>query len=104
MNATLSFNGLLTGYPELFSGLQAPASIDKDSVVNALLLDTMELEVLIPNPKIMQQALSIYSVQMLPSWTRYAHAMGLDYTRWILITTPANCSTGGRTTAPGHRT
>lgn len=79
MHATLSFNGMLNVYPDLFSGLQVPASIDKNSVVNALLLDTMELEVLIPNPKIMQQALSIYSVQMLPSWTRYANAMGLDY-------------------------
>lgn len=79
MHATLSFNGMLNVYPDLFSGLQVPTSIDKNSVVNALLLDTMELEVLIPNPKIMQQALSIYSVQMLPSWTRYANAMGLDY-------------------------
>lgn len=79
MHATLSLNGMLNVYPDLFSGLQVPESIDKDSVVNALLLDTMELEVLIPNPKIMQQALSIYSVQMLPSWTRYANAMGLDY-------------------------
>ena len=79
MHATLSLNGMLNVYPELFSGLQVPASVDKDSVVNALLLDTMELEVLLPNPEIMKQALSIYSVQMLPSWIRYAMALGLEY-------------------------
>ena len=79
MNATLSLNGMLNVYPELFSGLQVPASVDKDSVVDALLLDTMELEVILPNPEITQQALSIYSVKMLPSWTRYAVAMGLEY-------------------------
>lgn len=79
MHATLSLNGMLNVYPDLFSGLQVPATVDKDTVVNALLLDTIEFEVLIPNPKIIQQALSIYSVQMLPSWTRYALALGLEY-------------------------
>ena len=79
MYATLSLNGMLNVYPELFSGLQVPASVNKDTVVNALLLDTMELEVLLPNPEIMRQALSIYSAQMLPSWTRYAMALGLEY-------------------------
>lgn len=79
MHATLSFNGMLNVYPNLFNGLQVPATVDKDTVVNALLLDTIELEVLIPNPKIIQQALAIYSAQMLPSWTRYALALGLEY-------------------------
>lgn len=79
MNATLSFNGLLTGYPELFDDLKVPDSVSKETVCNQLLLDTLELEVLYADGPTMRRALSVYSETMLPSWTRYAAALGLDY-------------------------
>lgn len=79
MHATLSFNGLLTGYPALFDDLQVPASVSKDAVCNQLLFDTLELEVIYADGPTMQRALSVFSETMLPSWTRYAAALGLDY-------------------------
>lgn len=79
MHATLSFNGLLEGYPQLFDGLVVPDTVDKDTVVNNLLLDTMELEVMISSGPVMARALSVYSAKMLPSWARYAKAMDLEY-------------------------
>lgn len=79
MHATLSFEGLLIGYPALFDGLQVPAAVKKEDVVNNLLLDTMELEVMISSGPVMARALSVYSAKMLPSWTRYAKALGLEY-------------------------
>lgn len=79
MNATLSFNGLLTGYPELFDDLKVPDSVSKDTVCNQLLFDTLELEVLYEDGPTMRRALSVYSETMLPSWTRYAAALGLEY-------------------------
>lgn len=79
MHATLSFNGLLAGYPELFDDLKVPDSVSKDTVCNQLLLDTLELEVLYADGPTMRRALGVYSETMLPSWTRYAGALGLKY-------------------------
>lgn len=79
MHATLSFNGLLAGYPELFDNLQVPDSVSKEAVCNQLLFDTLELEVLYTDGPTMQRALGVFSETMLPSWTRYAAALGLDY-------------------------
>lgn len=79
MHATLSFNGLLAGYPTLFDDLRVPDSVSKESVCNQLLFDTLELEVLYTDGPTMQRALGVFSQTMLPSWTRYAKALGLDY-------------------------
>lgn len=79
MNATLSFNGLLAGYPELFDDLKVPDNVSKETVCNQLLFDTLELEVLYADGPTMRRALGVYSETMLPSWTRYAVALGLNY-------------------------
>lgn len=79
MHATLSFNGLLAGYPALFDDLKVPESVSKDAVCNQLLFETLELEVLYADGPTMQRALGVFSETMLPSWTRYAAALGLDY-------------------------
>ena len=79
MHATLSFNGLLAGYPELFDDLKVPDSVSKETVCNQLLFDTLELEVLYADGPTMRRALGFYSETMLPSWTRYAAALGMNY-------------------------
>lgn len=79
MHATLSFNGLLAGYPELFNDLKVPDSVSKETVCNQLLFDTLDLEVLYADGPTMRRALGVYSETMLPSWTRYAEALGLKY-------------------------
>lgn len=79
MHATLSFNGLLAGYPTLFDDLKVPDSVSKEAVCNQLLFDTLELEVLYADGPTMKRALGVFSETMLPSWTRYATALGLDY-------------------------
>lgn len=79
MNATLSFNGLLSGYPELFDDFKVPDSVSKETVCNQLLFDTLELEVLYADGPTMRRALGVYSETMLQSWSRYAEALGLEY-------------------------
>lgn len=79
MHATLSFNGLLARYPKLFDDLKVPDSVSKETVCNQLLFDTLELEVLYADGPTMRRALGVYSETMLPSWTRYAEALGLKY-------------------------
>ena len=79
MHATLSFNGLLVGYPNLFDDLKVPDSVSKETVCNQLLVDTLELEVLYADGPSMRRALGVFSETMLPSWVRYAKVLGLDY-------------------------
>lgn len=79
MHATLSFNGLLAGYPELFDDLKVPASVSKEAVCNQLLFGTLELEVLYADGPAMKRALGVFSETMMPSWNRYAAALGLNY-------------------------
>ena len=79
MHATLSFNGLLARYPQLFDDLKVPDNVSKDAVCNQLLFDTLELEVLYADGPTMRRALGVYSETMFPSWTRYAEALGLKY-------------------------
>lgn len=79
MHATLSFNGLLARYPQLFDNLEVPDNVSKDAVCNQLLFDTLELEVLYADGPTMRRALGVYSETMLPSWTRYAETLGLKY-------------------------
>ena len=88
MHSTLSFNGLLTAYPELFDELKVPISVSKEAVCNQLLFDTLELEVLYADGPTMRRALGVYSDTMLPSWTRYAVALVLNMTPWRPMTEP----------------
>ena len=84
MHATLSFNGLLARYPKLFDDLKVPDSVSKETVCNQLRFDTLEVEVLYADGPAMRRALGVYSETMLPSWSRYATALGLDYD--VLVT------------------
>ena len=79
MNATLSLAGMMSRYPTLFDDIVLPNQADRETVLNRLLLDTIELEVMISSGPIMQEALGVYSKSRLPSWTKYAEALGLDY-------------------------
>lgn len=79
MNATLSLAGMMSRHPTLLDDIVLPDQADRDTVLNRLLLDTIELEVMISSGPIMQEALGAYSKSRLPSWTRYAKALGLDY-------------------------
>lgn len=83
MNATLSLAGMMSRYPTLFDDIVLPDQADRDTVINRLLLDTIELEVMISSGPIMQEALGVYSKSRLPSWNKYAEALGLDYDPFV---------------------
>lgn len=61
----------LYNYDEsLFDNLVLPEGIDKDTLVNNLLLDTVSQEVLYADPDIMKQAIGMWSKKELPVWQR----------------------------------
>ena len=110
MNATLSLAGMLAAQPTLFDNLVLPEQADRETVINRLLLDTMELEVLISSGPVMQQALGVYSKSMLSAWKRYANALGLNYDPLAADdttetnTTTSNASTTGTNTGSDSTT
>ena len=72
MSRKMTMNLLsLYNYDEsLFDNLVLPEGVDKDTLVNNLLLDTVSQEVLYADPDIMKQAIGIWSKKELPVWQR----------------------------------
>lgn len=79
MQASVSFMGLYSYDPAIFDDLQLPTGIDRETLVNNLMVETAELEVLQPDPVIIKTVLGWFSRKRLPQWQRVADAYGLDY-------------------------
>lgn len=82
MQATLSLMGLYNFYPELFDGFNFPTKWtveDQDNFINKLLFDTAELEILYPEPIIMNTAMKTWSRAMLPNWDKLYDTTQFDY-------------------------
>ena len=59
MKSSLSILGLYQWDNTLFDPMTVPAGVDKQAVVNNILMDCAELEVLYSNPDTMKTAISI---------------------------------------------
>ena len=79
MQASVSFLGLYSYDPTIFDDLQLPTGIDRETLVNNLMVETAELEVVQPDPGIVKVVLGWFSRKRLPQWQRVADAYGLDY-------------------------
>ena len=79
MQASVSFLGLYSYDPTIFNDLQLPSGIDRETMLNNLMVETAELEVMQPDPGIIKIVLGWFSRKRLPQWQRVADAYGLDY-------------------------
>ena len=70
MRATLSLLGLYEADPDLFMGLSVPDGVDKQNLIDLLLLDTAELEVLYTSPSLMKMAIRQWAKKELPVWQK----------------------------------
>lgn len=88
--ATISIYGLSRMYEgsgTIFDELMLPTQFSDPTVItNRLLLDTMELEVLYPDPDVFKEALGIYSKSRIPSWQKLADDMYHAYDPFINFT------------------
>lgn len=64
---------------KLFDQLQLPDKIDKQTLVNNLLLDTAELEVIYPDPDILKAAIGAWSASRLHTWEKVCEVLYLEY-------------------------
>lgn len=76
---TISVLGMWQFNNALFDKFTVPAQIDKQEVVDAILLECAELPVVYTNWDILQGAIGLLSKRRLHSWERMATALFEDY-------------------------
>ena len=69
-NDFLSIYGLYLYDVTLFDLFQVPAGVNKDTLVDNLVIECAELEIIYPDAKFMKLALGAWSKKELPSWTK----------------------------------
>ena len=63
----------------LFDDIVIPASIDKDTLVNSILLESAEFEVLYSNPSFMHQAIQLWFRKWNRTFTKWMEVLELKY-------------------------
>lgn len=79
MRSKLSVLGIYNYDSQIFDQLELPEGVDKETVVNSILLECADLEVLYPVPVVLQTAIGLWSKSMLPSWQRQYKAIMAEY-------------------------
>lgn len=76
----IGFHNYMLSYNDnLFSKLVLPASIDKDTLVNNILLRGGEFETLHNNPYFIQDAIGVWSKKWERTFTKWVDALSIDY-------------------------
>ena len=83
--ATMSILGLYNWDNTLFNGMILPASIDRDVLVDNILMECGELEILYTNPDFMKEAIGRWSLRRLHAWTKLETVLYEDYDPFINI-------------------
>lgn len=79
MQAKLSLMGLLAWDDSLLSAISLPAGIERAAFEDMLILETAELEILIPRPDILKRLLRSWSTSRLHSWERLYSSTVQEY-------------------------
>lgn len=77
--AWLSALGLYRWSPETFDGFQVPDGLDRDNVLQTILLETAELEFLYPEPETAAAAIELWTKAELPIWTELQKTKEYEY-------------------------
>lgn len=79
MRSYLTIFGMAAANPHLFDGLDVPEGIDKQTVVDNILLEGMDLEVLYADPVFLQSAISVWAAKQLPVWEHLYETTQYEY-------------------------
>ena len=79
MNSTISILGLWTADNSIFDDMQLPEALDRETVINAILLKCSELETLYTDPEFMKNALRIWSGYRIIVWDALYKTTQFDY-------------------------
>lgn len=79
MKAWLSILGLYNYDNSIFDLFVVPDGMNKELIINNILLECAEMEIIYPESDIMKNAIGLWSNKQLESWTRMYKAMQLEY-------------------------
>lgn len=79
MNSTLSILALYNADNTLFDDMSLPEAIDRETVVNGILLTCSQLEILYPDPDYMKNALRIWSSYRISVWQALYETTQYEY-------------------------
>jgi len=79
VKAWLSILGLYNYDNSIFNLFVVPDGMDKELIINNILLECAEMEIIYPEPDIMKNAIGLWSNKQLESWERMYKAMQLEY-------------------------
>lgn len=77
--ALLSVLGLYQVDQTIFNDMSLPSGLNRETVIDAIIQDCMELEILYPNPDALKTMIQIWSARELPTWTRIYNAELAEY-------------------------
>lgn len=78
-SATMSVMGLYNWDNTLFDLMSIPEALDKDTLVDNLLIELAELEVIYPNPVVMKNLIGVWSAKQLDIWERLYATTQYEY-------------------------
>ena len=81
----ISILGLYNYDSTLFDMMALPDQVDKQTLVNNIVMDLAELTVIYPDPAFMKQAIGMWSERRLGTWERLADVLTEDYDPFINI-------------------
>ena len=77
--ATMSVMGLYNWDNTLFDLMQIPEALDRQDLIENLLVELAELEVLYPNPVVMKNLIGVWSNKQLDIWNRLYATTQYEY-------------------------
>lgn len=77
--ATLSILGLYNYQPSIFDTLTIPASVDRQTLIDNIIMEGAELEILYPNPDLLSRLIGAWSRARLSAWNRMITALDAEY-------------------------
>lgn len=78
-SAKITMLGLYEYHPEIFDLMQLPDGIDRNILIDNILLKTADFEVLYPQPKFMQMAIENWSKKSMRTFEKWVTAVNLQY-------------------------
>lgn len=79
MSATLSILGLYNYQPAIFDSLTIPTSVDRETLIDNIIMEAAELELLFPNADILGRLIGNWSKTRLAAWNRMIGALDAEY-------------------------
>lgn len=79
LRSQLTIQGMYHYNPNIFSDFQVPSGMDRDTMINEILIQCAELELIYPDYNILKLAIKNWTIAELPQWQRAYEDMNIEY-------------------------